>query len=718
MVLSADHSTIMGWLKNNIYPNKNFRESLEEIPEILKGIKDFEEKPLFNWEDIPGKDSKDLITFLIDDYDLNWVNESQIKKTNEKEIKITNNTNEVILSLAAKNDLKIKIIENNNVKHLRRDVFYKGKKIDNFTKIFRKSKRYLISPKLPIDLILIEPEEEYDYEKRKIFVESHFTFFLIVVTQPSPELIEDLVFFYKFYLSRVISLNRFKIIIITSDGIKISQKFLEDNGIGLWQFIDASSKKPKIILSPFTPREKMAADFLKKFNTHLLKKSTRSAKVKNEIALFLDNCVHDAITAVIGYKQEELGKGYIDSKILFKLSHLKRISFKDDLNQLVSIQLSEKNDEYFFASEVFQKLWEDNLTIPYSNFLEIFEPSLQYISVEKVKMGEKAYRDHYIHQFQVFLLGLLIIDEHYEYFSSKYDHPEICWLIASSFHDIAYPVQLYDIWNADFFKKVFNLSCNPGIFELKSKFIDERFLCCMGRLICSLCETQTHEPLPPTWMEPKNDLVQFFYNQITLKKTHGIMSSVSLLKMVQSKMDDPIFKENIEKKYGSFEPSIENLFIKSAVAIALHEEKIWSAKLKMSKNGDYSKGKRLIKQLNFDDDPLSFLLIFCDTIHEWGRPSKSEESDLTGDQRNDFLLKDLDINPDTVKITLWSPDYEAKKELFGTSIEDCHHNKKNLDFFGRKYYELKRVQLFLKSIKIKFIIRLEDNHGNGKNFEF
>ena len=303
-------------------------------------------------------------------------------------------------------------------------------------------------------------------------------------------------------------------------------------------------------------------------------------------------------------------------------------------------------------------------------------------------------------------------------FSRKYEHPEICWLIISSFHDIAYPIQLYDVWNADFFKKVFSLSCNPGIFELKTKFIDERFLCCMGHLICSLCETQTHQPLPPTWVESKNDLVQFFYNQMTVTKTHSIMSSVSLLKMIQSKMDDSIFRERIEQKYGSFEPSIENLFIKSAVAIALHDEKIWSAKLQISKNGNYTKGKRLIKHLNFQDDPLSFLLIFCDCIHEWGRPSKSEETNLSDEQRNDFLLKNLEISTNIVKISIWAPDYEAKKELFSNSIEDCYRRKKDLDFFERKYCELKRVQSFLKSSGKNFFIRLEDSQGIWKDFEF
>ena len=344
---------------------------------------------------------------------MDWANESQIEKNNEKEIKIRYKTNEVTLSLATKNDLKIKIIEDNNVKHLRRDVQYKWREKDNKITIFKKSTRYLISPKLPIDLILIEPVKEYDFEKNKFFEELHYTFFLIVVTQPSPKLLEDMVFFYKYYLSRVISLNRFKIVLITSEGIHCNQKFLEDNGIGLWQFVNIS-QKPNIILSPLTPRQKMVSDFQKKFNKHLLKKSKQSAKVNNDIALFLDNRVHDAISAVIGYKQEELGKGYIDLKILFAVSHLEKISFREELKRLVSTQLSEKNDEYFFASEVFQQLWEDYLTIPYSNFLEIFEPSLQYISAEKVKMGEKAYRDHYLHHFQVFLLGLLIIDAQYD----------------------------------------------------------------------------------------------------------------------------------------------------------------------------------------------------------------------------------------------------------------------------------------------------------------
>ena len=41
MVSSADHNTIVEWLKNTIYSGQDFKENLEEIPEILKNIKDF-----------------------------------------------------------------------------------------------------------------------------------------------------------------------------------------------------------------------------------------------------------------------------------------------------------------------------------------------------------------------------------------------------------------------------------------------------------------------------------------------------------------------------------------------------------------------------------------------------------------------------------------------------------------------------------------------------
>ena len=60
-----------------------------------------------------------------------------------------------------------------------------------------------------------------------------------------------------------------------------------------------------------------------------------------------------------------------------------------------------------------------------------------------------GHRDHYLHQFQVFLMGSCILDKLLDL-----NHPDIIsntkidvqWLIASSFHDMAYPLQLYEDW--------------------------------------------------------------------------------------------------------------------------------------------------------------------------------------------------------------------------------------------------------------------------------
>ena len=281
--------------------------------------------------------------------------------------------------------------------------------------------------------------------------------------------------------------------------------------------------------------------------------------------------------------------------MLEKIFELKKIPYRQRLFTAINEHLTQKGDEYIFTSEMISQLWKNELGPSYSDFLEIFEPSIQYISATTVKKGGRIYRDHYIHQLQVFLLGLPIIDRNYSFFKKYYSHPELTWLIASSFHDNAYPVQLFDGWSKDFFKKVFRIERDIGTFELKSNFIDENFLCCMGYLICSFCCTHPPKDTPKgNWLASRNDLVQFFYEMITVEKNHGVMSSISLLKMLTSPplKEDPNTKgksknineksnrELVTDKFQDFNTALEKIFVPATLAMALHDEKIWSAIIK------------------------------------------------------------------------------------------------------------------------------------------
>lgn len=285
----------------------------------------------------------------------------------------------------------------------------------------------------------------------------------------------------------------------------------------------------------------------------------------------------------------------------------------------------------------------------------------------------RKYRDHYLHQFQVFLLGISILDSFYKEFEKKYDKPEIIWLIVSSFHDITYPVQLYDKWTDQFFTEIFKTNNSFGTLDLKSRFIDENFLSCLNYIIDKLDKIIKINVKP---IKTRNDLIKYFFEKITKEKNHGILSGISLLKIGHNhKLCN---KENLLKYFES-----------SAASIAIHD--IWRIDTRPKVDNirnilreDY------LDSLNFDDDPITFLLIFCDAVQEWGRP--------LSDKKDRFYLERFKINK------------ESSTKNVEIILRAYNHTEDNA--IKEKQEELNDLKCFLTSSKIKFKIILQDKEGN------
>jgi len=598
----------------------------------------------------------------------------------------------------------------------------------------REKEEFFVYPQLSIDLIWVREEseriDEDQIEKangrtKKIF--NHYTLFFAVSSKAIfEEEMKDLkrrLLFYQFYLSRISEPKRFQIIVVVPHNVDVpeqSLKFFEENGFGLWKVkIGKEDEKEEEVYHPKSLRTRMIEEFkvsvdepenlgetiekiFKKENLKDLSTFKKAIKEKENaegFAIFFDQYILDAVDAIAGVTPDEFGKRYIDRRLLnlILMSKLEKVSYGKMLVELVNEHLDENKDDYQFVSEAFSSLWEENIGIPYSNFLMTFEPALLHVFAEGEEKREKIYRDHYIHQFQVFLLGTYIIDKFYDTFK-KLKKPEISWLIAASFHDMAYPVQLYDGWVRGFFQKVFNVPIKLAQLELKSNFVDQSFLSCMGYLICSLYLFHKDETVKGNWIADKNELVQFFYQEITEGKNHCILSSMSLLKIVQ---DTNFNKKNTIKKKIShgkdkFEDILKEVFVPSALAIALHDKEIWQ---KLRKESDKDNPPKILDNLEFEKDPLSFLLIFCDNVQEWGRPSKSQEKE-EDEKRRRFYLKEFICDSNGVKITLWTPNYTKEEK-----------------FFQKKQDELRELEGFLQQTSaIKFSICLRDKDNEVENF--
>lgn len=601
----------------------------------------------------------------------------------------------------------------------------------------QKVQEFFLYPQLSIDLLLVEWRlepidekltKEAQRKRRKRF--NYYTLYFVISSRKCFEddkvwkYLKRRLLFYQFYLSRITEPKRVKTVVVIPnfDILDKRLKFFRENGIGLLK-VDIKNKKEEEIYQPQSLRRRMTEEFKTSIDNtedlgEIIKNIYQKEKIQNiasfseafkaeesteGFAVFFDQYILDAIDAVAGVTPDEYGERYIDRRLLSLIDKLKKVSYREKLQTLVNEHLDENDSDYEFVNEVFQQLWGENVGIPYSRFLETFEPALLHVFAEGEEKQEKYYRDHYIHQFQVFLLGIYIIDVLYEDFQ-KYNcrKPEICWLITSSFHDMAYPVQLYDDWCTKFFQEVFRVDVKLANLELKTAFVDQSFLSCMGCIIYSLC--CIHEKKPDNnWLVDKRELVQFFYDEITKHKKHCILSSLSLLKMVQTFNDDE--KNQIVNAISggkdTFDNIVQEVFIPSALAIALHDDKVWQ---KLRKGNGKDNSLKIFSNMEFAKDPLSFLLIFCDVIQEWGRPhilSKGVKDNWQKKEKR-FHLQNIDVDPSRgLHIDIRTPKYLKRRRFF----------KKKLD-------EFKSVQSFLQQPPDrKFTVRLEDKKHEGENFE-
>lgn len=515
------------------------------------------------------------------------------------------------------------------------------------------------APELPIDLYcegeVIPPEDEDEDEpqrKNRIFV--------IVCLAPQIYKRElDRLQSYQYYLSKYLSPIEYTMVLVIPHNSEIVEEqsykveSYNECGFGLFRINDKAEIKE---VYPGIPlRQRMVADFEK---SDLSVSNPELKEHSKSVAKIFDLYLHEFAELV----PLEAERRYIDRKVLDRCLELTRIRYKDDLQEMVNQFLSDKSaNEYDFCKNTVEMLWKKYLDIEFKEILSVFEPILP----EVVPSGH--YRDHLLHQFQVFLTGTYAVDKLYDSFKTNYESPELSWLIAATTHDIAYPIQYYNQWTATVFNRLFSITENIGAIELKSHFIDGSFLECLGLLIERFFNCKLQDCEEGQRLATQNSLVRFFHKQSTEDRNHGVLQCLSLLK-----------SPGCSTK--------KEIFVPSALSVALHHG-IWK---KLNEQG-------LLKKIAFANDPLTFILIFFDTIQEWGRPKPGIEN--SGDNLGEsFYLKEFEYIPEEsrIRVRLWTPRHLNNESIF---IE--------------KLNEIVGVSRFLQhDPKAKFRIELEDKEGN------
>ncbi len=343
----------------------------------------------------------------------------------------------------------------------------------------------------------------------------------------------------------------------------------------------------------------------------------------------------------------------ISLTLIDRIAEIQHLEYTDNLQQLAAEYRTRIEDDYDIALELIKKLW-NKIGLEYPEFQKDFEPVL---------LLNPRYRDHFLHQLHVFLLGCYIIDKLYtdksiSSFQKKFGNSlENMWLLASTYHDYNYNIQNYNEWIATFFKNTLFLDKNPSRLNLDECYVKEDYMFKTKEL----CDTFDNLPIDRI-------ALLFFYEKIIDEKNHGLLGALSLLKLFDKQRPKGLNKEAL---------------LKASRAIALHDEGIWGH---FSGRADSAfSHKKILESLTFKEDPLSFILIFCDTIQEWGRVGRNYEETAA-------RLDDIGYSDGFIWVDI---------------------SVRNEDSFNYKKDEIDRVKKFLFDKRFK--IKLSSRTGLGVN---
>jgi CheY-like chemotaxis protein len=274
------------------------------------------------------------------------------------------------------------------------------------------------------------------------------------------------------------------------------------------------------------------------------------------------------------------------------------------------------------------------------------------------------YREHFSHQFHVFLIGHLIyntfkdlIHPHIKQMFERYSRPnpidtkklpglfEIGWHLTSLFHDCGYPVQYYQKLFSHYFKETFHYRFLPRLIVMEELILNENL------------EPYFDTIVDDFWADRDNkeEFRLLILHQFK-ERNHGIHSSIALRKLIR-------FNETTGEEFSKLLKPVYS-------AVAVHDWEVWGCARAVQ---DFIKRNERIENpfkfhypLDFladlKRDPLLHILLIADSMHNWGRgigihnlfyTYRLELIDIRKEKENskDFLTFELNVregeNPET-----------------------------------------------------------------------
>jgi len=286
-----------------------------------------------------------------------------------------------------------------------------------------------------------------------------------------------------------------------------------------------------------------------------------------------------------------------------------------------------KRNEYVGHEEIFERVINYAKDIAGDKILSVTGRKTFKMILEEYKKyedlmlyGIKGYRDHFMHQFHVFVLGYIIlnkigmskivqsVNQSLKYVQDRSD-PQVnftednilrMWFLTAFYHDTAYILEKFNIGISGFLTRLFGQQVAFKIGGSQLLLIDDA--------------KNSDKDKTGNYAEHLNNLLKYFDRG---KQTNPDLLPYYLNSIIRMN-DHAVYSALLLIQYFAGEGNIERLrecYI-AALAISFHNSSIYEHLFENGRPG-----------ISFESFPFGFLLAFCDTAQIWGR----EES--IGEQR-------------------------------------------------------------------------------------
>jgi len=384
---------------------------------------------------------------------------------------------------------------------------------------------------------------------------------------------------------------------------------------------------------------------------------------KNRIISVLDP--HAKKLYKLKYKQLKkkriLERGHIPIKLLEYVENLENISYKNILKDFALKYTNLKkrkniSDEEYKLVDKTIKLIFNNKKFRYSS-----EPYLRLKFYEPLLSGT---REHYLHSFQIMLMGCIIIDKFYKEFVRYYKNVfpnerdfsiEYIWMMVSIFHDIGYPSQKADDLIGELYGYREEIDIT-GLDKIANKADYLQAAIQLQSFIRHCCCPRIRNNWSPEMVEDEDSSIKDILREhLIIHRSHGVTSCFQFI--------TKLLRESKATSNRPFRPLIVKHVIPAVASIALHDRSIWEKFRKLK-----------IFPINICRFPFAVLLIFLDSLHDWKRNSSYEEvPDFT--VFDGFVFKNNCVE---VKVYWNNPEKLARKLPEYTDVKD------NIKFNGIK----------------------------------